>query len=100
MDCDLQDPPECIPALLARIQEGYDLVLARRKNRKHSLFRRVAAKAYGFFARRMNRESFEGSFGTLSILSRKVVRRVPRVQREGTALPLYLELARLSRREQ
>ena len=33
MDCDLQDKPEAIPALLARAREGYDIVFARRKDR-------------------------------------------------------------------
>src|SRR5438445_9585573 len=27
MDCDLQDPPEGIPELFAKMKEGYDLVL-------------------------------------------------------------------------
>ena len=34
LDCDLQDRPEEIPALLAEAHRGYDLVLARRINRQ------------------------------------------------------------------
>ena len=33
MDADLQDPPEVIPALLSRLQEGYDAVYAQRESR-------------------------------------------------------------------
>lgn len=33
LDADLQDPPELIPAMLARWAEGYDVVLAHRANR-------------------------------------------------------------------
>ena len=36
MDCDLQDPPEEIPRLYAKAKEGYDIVFARRTNRKDS----------------------------------------------------------------
>lgn len=34
MDCDLQDRPEEIPGLFAKAGEGYDSVIAQRKNRK------------------------------------------------------------------
>lgn len=33
-DADLQDPPDLIPDLVAKWREGYDVVLARRQNRK------------------------------------------------------------------
>ena len=73
MDCDLQDPPEDIPRLYAKALEGFDLVLARRKQRQHSFFRRIAAKTFfrmlGFF----NRMSFDHEYGAFSIVSRKVV---------------------------
>src|ERR1700674_4176870 len=46
MDCDLQDPPDAIPSLYKRAKEGFDLVLARRKQRTHSAFRLALAKAY------------------------------------------------------
>src|SRR4051812_17362416 len=46
MDCDLQDPPERIADLYRKAQEGFDVVLARRKSKQHSFFRRAAAKMY------------------------------------------------------
>src|SRR5579864_1288363 len=46
MDCDLQDPPEDIPRLLERADNGYEIVLARRVERRHSHFRRLAASMY------------------------------------------------------
>ena len=33
IDCDLQDPPELIPELVARWREGYDVVYAQRRTR-------------------------------------------------------------------
>ncbi len=49
MDCDLQDPPEVIPELYAKAVEGYDIVLARRTGRRHSLRRRLSARLYQRF---------------------------------------------------
>lgn len=73
MDCDLQDPPELIPQLYRKLQEGHDLVFGRRVERTHSMFRQVMAKLYFRIMRAAMREAVEGSYGTFSILSRKVV---------------------------
>lgn len=44
MDDDLQNPPEEIPKLLAKLSEGYDCVYGRPANYRHSLFRNVATQ--------------------------------------------------------
>ena len=53
MDCDLQDRPEAIASLYAKAQEGYDVVFARRRNRKDSasttFFSRSFYKVYDYF---------------------------------------------------
>ncbi|WP_188561501.1 glycosyltransferase family 2 protein [Hymenobacter frigidus] len=46
LDCDLQDQPEEIPALLARAQLGYDLVLARRTNRQDSWSQKILSRLF------------------------------------------------------
>jgi dolichol-phosphate mannosyltransferase len=74
MDCDLQDPPEDIPRLYAKALEGFDLVLARRKKRQHSFFRRTAAQTYFRMLGLFNQTSFDHDYGAFSIVSRKVVR--------------------------
>ena len=73
MDCDLQDPPNMIPELFKKLQEGYDLVLARRVERSHSTFRLAAAKLYFILLSKLTGEEVDGSYGTFSILSRKVI---------------------------
>lgn len=57
MDSDLQDPPECIPLLLAKWGAGCHLVTAKRKSRKGETFlKKISAKLYyrilNFFASR------------------------------------------------
>jgi glycosyltransferase involved in cell wall biosynthesis len=73
MDCDLQDPPDAIPNLYARAKEGFDMVLARRRQRTHSAFRLALAKAYFKLLNMFMGTNIDGSYGTFSILSRKVV---------------------------
>lgn len=41
MDCDLQDQPEEIGKLYTKAREGYDVVLARRHERKDNFFKRM-----------------------------------------------------------
>ncbi len=44
LDADLQNPPEEIGKLVARIEEGYDVVGSVRVQRQDTLFRRVASR--------------------------------------------------------
>lgn len=46
LDADLQDPPETLPALLAKWHEGYDVVFAVRKNRKEGPLKLAAYYVY------------------------------------------------------
>ena len=47
IDADLQDPPEVIPRMIAKADEGYDVVYAVRKRRKgESIFKRASASVF------------------------------------------------------
>lgn len=46
MDCDLQDRPEEIINLYNKAKEGYDVVFARRKNRKDSFLKVLMSKIF------------------------------------------------------
>ncbi len=70
MDCDLQEPPEAIPRLFAKGQEGYDLVRTVRSRRGHSRRRRWASRAY----RRLTLSAdVDQEYSNMSMLSRAVV---------------------------
>jgi undecaprenyl-phosphate 4-deoxy-4-formamido-L-arabinose transferase len=43
LDADLQNPPEEIPRLVQKIDEGHDVVGSVRRNRRDSLFRKVSS---------------------------------------------------------
>lgn len=46
IDADLQDPPEIIPEMIRKWQNGADIVYAKRKKRDDSLFKRVTAYCF------------------------------------------------------
>lgn len=73
MDCDLQDRPEEIPRLYARALEGYEIVLARRGERRDSVIKRVTSwlfyKTFAYLADM----DYDAQAGNFRIISRKVV---------------------------
>jgi dolichol-phosphate mannosyltransferase len=73
MDCDLQDPPELLPDLYAKLQEGYDFVLARRTSRSHSWVRVLAARVYFKLLGILTGHPIDGSYGSYCLLTRRVV---------------------------
>ena len=55
LDADLQNPPEEVAKLLAKMAEGFDYVGSYRSERRDSLFRRVASRAMNHLRERMTR---------------------------------------------
>jgi dolichol-phosphate mannosyltransferase len=74
MDTDLQHPPELIPQLIQKAQEGYDIVNAKRSNRNtQSWLKRKTAQLFYRFASKLTGFELDGSIGNYKILSRKVI---------------------------
>jgi glycosyltransferase involved in cell wall biosynthesis len=73
MDCDLQDPPEEIMKMWSKAKEGYDLVLARRIERKQSVLRRTFGKIYFGLLSVFSMSRIDGDFSSFTLVSRKVV---------------------------
>jgi glycosyltransferase involved in cell wall biosynthesis len=73
MDCDLEDPPEEIPRLVAKAREGYDIVLSRRVRPRSGGVRRLASRVYFRARRRLMGVDVDPDYCTLSVLSRDVV---------------------------
>ena len=46
LDCDLQDQPEEIEKLFNEAQKGFDIVLARRYERKDSFYKKTVSKLF------------------------------------------------------
>ncbi len=73
MDGDLQDPPECIGALLAEFQQGFDVVYAYRANRKEPWYLRVCYALFYRLAAQVADVELPLDAGDFGILSRRVV---------------------------
>lgn len=72
MDCDLQDPPEEIPRLYAKAQEGYDVVLARRGQRKDPPLKRLTSWLFYKIFNYFTELDYDGEVGNFRIISRQV----------------------------
>jgi dolichol-phosphate mannosyltransferase len=73
MDCDLQDRPEEIPRLYNKAQEGYDVVLAKRKNRQHPLLKKLIARLFYQVFNYLADLNYDSEVGNFRIISRKVL---------------------------
>lgn len=73
MDCDLQDRPEEIPRLYAKAQEGCDIVLARRGQRRDPILKRLTSWLFYKLFSYLADIDYDGQTGNFRIMSRKVV---------------------------
>lgn len=74
MDGDLQDPPEFILELYAKLEEGYDVVYAKRKKRSgESWFKLFTAKVFYRIMKSVSKFDIPLDTGDFRIMSRRVV---------------------------
>ena len=94
LDADLQNPPEEIPKLVAKMDEGYDVVGTLRKNRQDSLFRRIASKIVNRMTRGTNRSAVGMTdFGSmLRAYSRNVVDQIGQCRELSSFIPVLAML--------
>jgi glycosyltransferase involved in cell wall biosynthesis len=74
MDSDLQLSPEEIPLLVARYDQGYDVVSGARSNRKDSLLRIVPSKLANIIMRKATQSEFRDFGCTFKIYNANLVR--------------------------
>ena len=87
LDADLQNPPEEIPALLAKTDEGYDCVGGARQNRQDSAFRRYISKLVNWVRRHMTQIEMTDQGCMLRAYSRGVVDGIVRSGAVNTFIP-------------
>lgn len=62
MDADLQHPAECIPEIIAKFEEGYEVVsMIRTKNHDTTLFKKIASSAFYKILNTVSSVKFEES---------------------------------------
>lgn len=73
MDSDLQDPPEVSLELIAKWEEGYDVVYAQRRSRQDSWFKKATANAYYRVLSRLSDIKIPRNVGDFRLMDRVVV---------------------------
>jgi dolichol-phosphate mannosyltransferase len=76
IDADLQDPPELIPDLVAKWQEGYQVVYAVRKKRKEGIVKKFCYAAFYRLLACSSNISIPLDSGDFCLMDRAVVERI------------------------
>ena len=73
LDGDLQDPPEVIPLLVKKWEDGYDVVYALKRDRKEALPKRALFSLFYRVLRRLSNVDIPADAGNFSLMDRSVV---------------------------
>jgi polyisoprenyl-phosphate glycosyltransferase len=77
IDCDMQDPPELIPELVARWRDGYEVVYAQRRTREGETLPKRIVAAFGYrLIGRIGEVEIPPNTGDFRLMSRRVVEHV------------------------
>lgn len=87
MDADLQDPPELIPALVKRWQEGAEIVMAVRRSRQETGTRRLGMDIFHRLFSRVADFPIESNSGTFGLMNRAAVDAINRLPERNRFFP-------------
>lgn len=90
LDCDLQNPPEDIPKLLALIEKGHDVVGGRRINRQDSLWRKAVSQLSNIIRKRITNIDMGDHGCMLRAYKRSIVDKIIEI---GDASPFITALS-------
>jgi len=87
LDADLQNPPEEIPKLLAKVREGYDVVGGVRQDRQDGVLRRLASLLVNRVTVAITRMRITDFGCMLRAYSRDVIEEINRCDESSTFIP-------------
>lgn len=87
LDADLQNPPEEIPKLLAKIKEGFDYVGSYRANRQDNLFRTSISRLVNWFRESTTDIKMRDQGCMLRAYSRQVIDHIIKSEERSTFIP-------------
>ncbi len=90
MDCDLQDVPEEIPALLQALAEGADMALASRIERQDSFFKKTGSRAFYRLLGWLTGSVYDPTTANFGAYSRKVIDAVNAMPEADRFFPLLV----------
>ena len=92
LDADLQNPPEEIPALVRKIDEGFDVVGSVRQDRQDALFRKVFSGVINLMVRRTTGVRLHDYGCMLRAYRRRVVEAMLSCRERHTFIPVLANL--------
>jgi dolichol-phosphate mannosyltransferase len=90
MDCDLQDQPEEIAKLYRKAQGGYDIVFARRCERKDTFFKKLNSRLFTVLYNYLGDIQVDNSVANFSISSRQAINYVRQFRERNRSFPIFL----------
>ena len=92
LDADLQNPPEEIPRLVAKIEEGYDTVGGWREDRRDSLFRRLPSHLMNLVMSKVTGVRLRDYGCMLRAYRREVIDSINQCQESSSFIPALANL--------
>jgi undecaprenyl-phosphate 4-deoxy-4-formamido-L-arabinose transferase len=92
LDADLQNPPEEIPRLVAKLEEGYDSVGGWRENRRDSLFRRLPSHLVNYVMSKVTGVKLRDYGCMLRAYRREVIDSINQCQESSSFIPALANL--------
>jgi len=86
MDCDFQHPPQLIPEMVRKWEDGNKIVYGRRKNHQNSFFKRVSSRAYYKILGQVSDVKFPKQVGDFRLVDRVVLNYLTRMEEHGRYL--------------
>ena len=90
MDCDLQDRPDEIPRLYKKAMEGWDIVQARRTQRKDGFFKRQSSKIFHFVFSFLSGIDSDNTIANFGIYHSKVINEFNKMRESSRSFPSLL----------
>lgn len=91
MDCDLQDRPKEVLNLYKKAQEGYDVVLAQRTNRKDGFIKKASSKLFYKAFNFLTGVAINNEIGNFGIYNKKVITSILKIGDAQTFFPLFVQ---------
>jgi dolichol-phosphate mannosyltransferase len=91
MDCDLQDQPEEIEKLHNKALEGFDIVLAKRENRKDGFFKKMTSKLFSIIYGYFTDTQYDNEVANFGIYHKKVVHSIIAIPDAIKFFPLFVK---------
>ncbi|MEO5625278.1 MAG: glycosyltransferase family 2 protein [Dokdonella sp.] len=90
MDCDLQDRPEEIPALMAKAKEGFEIVFAERRARRDAWFKRASSRAFFAVLNYLSGANYDYRAANYGVFHRKVIEAIHTMGDQSRFFPIMV----------